>query len=367
LGLEFQDIDANIHALVAAAGYVIERNKMDAVEAKAIKRTLKKHPELMELYGDIKSDLGAVEKTLQLFADSPNQIISDISEYLFQRSGKRMRPALLMICSRIFDYRGDEHILLSALVETIHTASLIHDDIIDNSEIRRGQDSVHKRWGPNITVLMGDYLYIKTIALSLETSSPKFTRILTDISTQMIEGELHEYHRSGDLDLGEPEYLEIIRKKTAALFSAACHIGALLGGADPEQERLFTEYGTTIGISFQIIDDLLDYTGDHKTLGKPVLSDLSEGRITLPMIYTLNQDSGVFRDRLVKLFREKDDNPDAKREILDIVKSNGALDYTYQQAEAYARRAQSLLSGLPQSMYRDSLYNIPDYVLYRNR
>ena len=367
MGLKFRGIDANIHAVVAALELVIELKNMDAVEAKAIKRTLKKHPELMELYGDIKSDLSEVEKTLQQFADSPNQIISEISEYLFQRSGKRMRPALLMICSRIFDYRGSEHILLSALVETIHTASLIHDDIIDNSEIRRGQDSVHKRWGPNITVLLGDYLYIKTIALSLDTSSPEFTRILTEVSTQMIEGELHEYHRSGNLDLGEPEYLEIIRKKTAALFSASCHLGALLGGSDAEQARIFSDYGMAIGMSFQIIDDLLDYSGDHKILGKPVLSDLTEGRITLPMIYALNQDGGMFRDRLIDLFGERDKNPDAKSMILKIVKSNGALDYSFQQAEAYARKAQSLLSGLPESMYRESLLNIPDYVLLRNK
>ncbi len=353
--------------MVEAPGRVTERNDMNTLETRAIKHTLKKHPELLELYGDIRGDLGAVEKTLRLFADSPNKIISEISEYLFQRSGKRIRPALLLICSRIFDYRGEEHVLLSALVETIHTASLIHDDIIDNSEIRRGQDSVHKRWGPNITVLLGDYLYIKTIALSLETSSPAFVRILTDVSTQMIEGELHEYYMSGNLDLGETDYLEIIRKKTAALFSASCRIGALLGGANVEQERLFAEYGTAIGMSFQIIDDLLDYSGSRKTLGKPVLSDLSEGRITLPMIYTLNQDDGALRDRLAVLFQEKEKDPDAKHKILEIVRSNGALDYTYQQAERYSRKAQALLSGLPESMYRDSLHNIPDYVLYRNR
>jgi octaprenyl-diphosphate synthase len=340
---------------------------MDTAEAKAIKRTLKKYPGLMELYGDIKGDLGEVEKTLQRFADSPNKIITEISEYLFQRSGKRMRPALLMICSRIFDYKGNEHVLLSALVETIHTASLIHDDIIDNSEIRRGQDSVHKRWGPNITVLLGDYLYIKTIALSLDTSSPEFIRILTDVSSQMIEGELHEYHMSGNLDLGEGDYLEIIRKKTASLFSASCRIGALLGEADADQERLFADYGMAIGMSFQIIDDLLDYSGDRKTLGKPILSDLSEGRITLPMIYALNQDDGVIRDRLVELFQAKAKTPEAKHEILDIVRSNGALDYTYHQAEKYSRRAQSLLSSVPGSMYRESLFNIPEYVLHRNR
>lgn len=341
--------------------------KMNKRDLKALKHSLKKHPDLKDLYFDIRDDLNRVEDALHHFTHSPNKIISEISEYLFKRAGKRMRPALLMLSSRVFNYTGEEHILLSAMVETIHTASLIHDDIIDNSELRRGQDSVHKRWGPNITVLLGDYLYIKTLALALETSRPEFIRILMDVSAQMIEGELHEYYMSGNLDLPEADYLEIIQKKTASLFAASCHIGAVLGKAAAKEEALMAEYGNALGMSFQIIDDLLDYSGDHKTLGKPVLSDLSEGRVTLPVIYTLNQGNGD-RDRLIELFKIKESDPTtAKQQILDIVRSNGALNYTYQTAESYCSRAQELAAQLPDTMYRDSLHLIPEYVLYRNK
>ncbi len=339
---------------------------MNKLDLTALKQSLKKHPDLKDLYMDIRDDLGRVEETLHHFTQSPNKIISEISEYLFKRAGKRMRPALLMLSSRVFNYTGNEHVLLSAMVETIHTASLIHDDIIDNSELRRGQDSVHKRWGPNITVLLGDYLYIKTLALALETSRPEFLRILMDVSAQMIEGELQEYYMSGNLDLSETDYLEIIQKKTASLFAASCHIGAVLGKATSEEETLMSEYGNALGMSFQIIDDLLDYSGDHKLLGKPVLSDLSEGRVTIPVIYTLDQENND-RDRLIELFQSKESDPTAKQKILEIVKSNGALNYTYQLAELYCSQAQQLAAQLPDSLYRNSLHHIPEYVLYRNK
>ncbi len=340
---------------------------MDKIDLKAVKRKLHATPDLKKLYAEIRADLNQVEATLRNLTESPNKIITEIGEYLFQRAGKRLRPALLMLCSKLFGYKGEEHILLSALVETIHTASLIHDDIIDNSETRRGQDTVHTRWGPNITVLLGDYLYIKTIGLSLQTSRPEFIRILTEVSAQMIEGELHEYYMSGNLDLGEDDYLDIIRKKTASLFSASCLLGSLVADASVDMQLHMAEYGTALGMSFQIIDDLLDYAGDHKSLGKPVLSDLSEGRITLPVIYTLNQNDGIRRKRLIELFNSKDSHPDIKLEILDIIRSDGALDYTSRCAETYSRKAQSLLMEMPASPYRDSLHLIPEFVLNRSR
>jgi octaprenyl-diphosphate synthase len=339
---------------------------MNKLDPKSLKRALSAYPSLREVYVDIRGDLEKVEDTLKDISKSSNRIITEISEYLFRRAGKRMRPALLMLSSRLFGYRGEEHVLLSALVETIHTASLIHDDIIDNSEIRRGQDTVHTRWGPNITVLLGDYLYIKTIGLSLQTSRREFIRILTDVSAQMIEGELHEYAMSGNLELVEEDYLNIIRKKTASLFSASCLLGALLGNAPVKDQQSIAEYGTALGMAFQIIDDLLDYAGDHKILGKPVLSDLAEGRITLPMIHTLNQNDESQRTRLTELFKRKDADPAVKQEILDIVRSNGALEYTRHQAESFSRKAQMFLEDLPDSMHRESLYLIPEYVLHRN-
>lgn len=260
---------------------------------------------LKNLYADIQKDLNEVEKELKLFSRSPNKLIAEISTYLFQKSGKRIRPALLVLCSKLLGYKGKEHIHVSALIETIHTASLIHDDIIDNSDCRRGRESVHARWGPNITVLLGDYLYIRSIGLSLRSSYPQVIQILTDISARMIEGELNEYYLSGNLNVAEKDYLDIIDKKTASLFSAACQIGGLLGKATKREENILREYGRNLGIAFQIIDDLLDFMGDEKILGKPILSDLSEGRITLPLIYTLNNDGNTNRRGIAELLKQK--------------------------------------------------------------
>lgn len=334
---------------------------------KAIKTYIQKNPSLQDLYQNIQNDLNKVEDKLQLFAQSSNPLITDISEYLFKRAGKRIRPALLILCSKMFGYQGQEHILMSTLVETIHTASLLHDDIIDNSETRRGRETVHTRWGPNITVLLGDYLYINSINQSLDSQHREFIQILTAVSSQMIEGELQEYYMSGNLDLTEKDYLEIINSKTASLFSAACRIGTILGEASPEEITTMAEYGTCLGISFQIIDDLLDYSGDKKTLGKPVLSDLSEGRITLPLIYTLNHDGKENRARLHQLFAHIKSEPNLKNEILEIVRANGALDYTYNLAEEYAKKAQRILDTLPDSVFREALQLLPEYVLYRNK
>ena len=322
---------------------------------------------LKSLYREIQSDLNEVEENLRLFADSPNKLISEISSYLFQKAGKRIRPALLMLCSKLLNYKGNEHILMSTLVEAIHTASLIHDDIIDKTDVRRGRDTVHARWGPNITVLLGDYLYIKSLGLSLQSRHNQITKILTDISARMIEGELNEYYMSGNLDLEEEEYLDIINKKTASLFSASCQIGGIIAKATEEEEKRLTDIGTNMGMCFQIIDDLLDFIGDEKTLGKPVLSDISEGRITLPLIQTLKSDGQANRKRLRELLKEKPLRKEAREEILEIVKSNGALDYTYRKAEEYSSLSKEIISQFPDSVHRETLMLFSDFILTRQK
>jgi octaprenyl-diphosphate synthase len=333
---------------------------------KFIKYQLNKNVSLIDLYRDIQKDLGKVEETLKLFTESKNPIISEISDYLFKKAGKRIRPALLMLCARLSGYKGEEHILMSALVETIHTASLIHDDIIDHSDVRRGRPTIHARWGTNITVLLGDYLYIKTLNLAVGSTHREIIQILTETSSQMIDGELYEYYVSGNLELEENDYLDILNKKTASLFRTSCLIGGILCNAPQKDQDLLAEYGRNLGMSFQIIDDLLDYTGDTETLGKPVLTDLEEGRITLPLIYTLNHDGKVNRDRMTQLIQQNEFNKEAKAEILEIVKSNGALDYTFGKAENYALKSKEIIAQFPPSIYRDSLDLVPDFVLNRN-
>lgn len=324
-------------------------------------------PALEDVYKDIKDELEAVEAKLRMFTSSPNRVIAEINTYLFQKTGKRIRPALLVLSSKLSGYRGDDHILTAALVEFIHTASLIHDDIIDNSSMRRGQDSVHARWGPNITVLLGDYLYIKTIALSLQSDFIQIIRVLTDASAQMIEGELNEYILSGNPDIAESDYLDIIQKKTARLFAASCQIGGILGKASLEELTSLTEYGNSLGMTFQLVDDLLDFKGDEKALGKPTLSDLGEGRITLPLIYSLNNDGRSSRDRILDMLRKGRLQDGDKQEILLLLANNGSLEYTYRKAEEFAQKAKETILRFPQSPHRESLGLLSDFILTRNR
>lgn len=317
------------------------------------------------LYKNIQKDLDKIEEKLRLYSYSPNELISEIGTYLFQKAGKRIRPSLLVLCSKLFDYKGTDHHFWAALVELIHTASIIHDDVIDNSKTRRGKQSIHAKWGPNITVLLGDYLYIKSIGLSLHKGQNQIISILADTSANMIEGELTEYYMSGNLDMNEEDYLDIIQKKTASLFSASCQIGGILGKASPEEESYLTDYGTNLGMSFQIIDDLLDFNGDEKILGKPILSDLNEGRITLPLIYTLNNDGQAQRAQIAKLLKKKKLEKSSRDKILQIVKSNGALDYTYKKAKEYSLESNEIISQFAPSCYRDTLSLFAEFVLNR--
>jgi len=338
---------------------------MSELARNSIKSRVEKSPGLRRLYNNIMKDLEEVELELRLFSRSPNRLISDISTYLFQTNGKRIRPALLLLCSKLLGYKGKEHILMSTLVEAIHTASLIHDDIIDNSKIRRGRESIHARWGPNITVLLGDYLYIKALGLSLQSKHRQIIQILTSISARMVEGELTEYYLSGNLGLAEKDYLDIINKKTASLFSASCRIGGILGKASKKEENYLAEYGANLGMSFQIIDDLLDFTGDEKTLGKPILCDLSEGRITLPLIYTLNNDGRENKKRVIELLKQKNQDKESLEEILKIVKSNGALDYTHKKAEEFSHKSREIISQFPKSTHREALSLLSEFILKR--
>lgn len=340
---------------------------MEKQEKQYLQDKLKKHPHLKDLYKIIRKELDKTEKSLQALSYSSNDIIAEINSYLFQKAGKRIRPALLILSAKMFDYDGEEHILMSALVETIHTASLIHDDIIDNSETRRGKDTVHLRWGPNITVLLGDYLYITALGKSLQSRHIGLTQVLTEASALMIDGELKEYSLSGNLEIKESDYLDILYKKTASLFAASCRIGGMLGMASEHEIELLADYGAAVGMSFQIIDDLLDYTGSKKTMGKPVLSDLREGRITLPFISTLERSKKSEREHLKGLFLSKDQKTGNISEILDIIRSNGALDYTYNKAQEYVQRSMDIVEKLPESKYRETLALISEYILYRNR
>jgi octaprenyl-diphosphate synthase len=264
-------------------------------------------------------------------------------------------------------YEGPEAPFLAALIEVIHTASLIHDDIIDNAGTRRGKPSVHSLWGPNITVLLGDYLFIKSIGLSLRAEDPEIIRILADLSARMIEGELVEYSCSGDVEITESRYFEIIDMKTASLFTAAARIGGRLGKQPPGEESALADIGKNLGMAFQIVDDLLDIDGDAGAIGKPVLSDLTEGRITLPLIHALNDGAGGKAGSLARMVGRKDLDADAQNEVLAILGRSGSLGYARAKADEYADGARALIGRFPDSSGRTALLRFADYVMERER
>ena len=240
--------------------------------------------DLAQIFEPIREDLEAVEQEFVRHIQSRVALIPEMGRYIQKSGGKRVRPAVLLMAARLSGYTGDRAVLYASVVEFIHTATLVHDDIIDGADLRRGRLAVHSRWGNDITVLLGDYLYIKSMAMALTQDSLEIIRLLCDVTLRMIEGELYQLTKTGDVDITEDEHFEIIRRKTAYLFGGCAQIGGMLGGVTPEQETALRDYGFNLGIAFQLVDDLLDYTADAAALGKPVGGDLREGKVTLPII-----------------------------------------------------------------------------------
>ena len=320
------------------------------------------------IYDDIRPGLERVEDRLRTWSESDNPLIAEIGGYVLIGRGKRIRPALVLLASRLAGAADPgEEVGLAALVEIIHTASLIHDDIVDNTRRRRGRDSVHARWGVNITVLLGDYLYIRSIGQSLDARNSRVIRILTDASARMIEGELAEIAASGDPALTESAYLDIVGNKTAALFEACCRLGAVCGGIPAEREEALAAYGRDLGMCFQVVDDLLDFTGDPRLLGKPTLGDLREGRVTLPLIRALARNGRDLGPRLEGLLRRRTMPATERREILEIVRSRNGLGETFEIARGFAERARARLAAFPDSPVRSALDRLAEYALRRDR
>ncbi len=323
--------------------------------------------DLAQLFEPIREDLEAVEREFVRHIQSRVQLIPEMGRYIQNSGGKRVRPAVLLMASRLSGYQGERAVLYASVVEFIHTATLVHDDIIDGSELRRGRAAAHSRWGNDITVLLGDYLYIKSMAMALTQDSLEIIRLLCDVTLRMIEGELYQLTKAGDVDISEEEHFEIIRRKTAFLFGGCAQIGGMLGGVTPEQETALREYGFNLGVAFQLVDDLLDYTADQVALGKPIGGDLREGKVTLPVIFLL-RGGGEEADRLIRaVVRERAVTNEQWRQILSLLREHHATDLAFERAVEYANRAKSCLAAFPPGRERDALAALPDYVLARDR
>ena len=323
--------------------------------------------DLAAIFEPIRQDLDAVEQEFIRHIQSRVALIPEMGRYIQNSGGKRVRPAVLLMAARLAGYRGDRAVLYASVVEFIHTATLVHDDIIDGADLRRGRLAVHSRWGNDITVLLGDYLYIKSMAMALTQDSLEIIRLLCDVTLRMIEGELYQLTKTGDVDISEDEHFEIIRRKTAYLFGGCAQIGGLLGSVTKEQELALREFGFNLGVAFQLVDDLLDYTADESALGKPVGGDLREGKVTLPIILLL-QRGGAEADRLIRsVVAERTVSTEQWRDIVRLLREHGADDHAYSRAVEYATQAKTALDVFPPSRERDALVALCDYVLSRDR
>ena len=323
---------------------------------------------LSQIFEPIRVDLEKVDREFGRHMQSQVDLIPKIGQYIQTGGGKRIRPAVLLMASRLAGYQGDRAILYAAVVEFIHTATLVHDDIIDGSDLRRGRLAVHSRWGNDITVLLGDYLYIKSMALALTHDALEIIRVLCDVTLRMIEGELYQLTKNGDPDITEEQHFDIIRRKTAYLFGGCSQIGGMLGRLGAEREEALREYGFNLGIAFQLVDDLLDFTGDAALLGKPIGGDLREGKMTLPVIHLLQQDAdGASAGIVREIVTTRTVAAERWDQLLGALAEHRCTEYAYRRAVEFTERAKKPLYAFPPSAERDALLALPDYVLSRDR
>jgi len=324
-------------------------------------------PGLAEIFEPVREELARVEREFARHLQSRVELIPEMGKYVQMGGGKRVRPAVLLMASRLCGYKGDRGVLNAAVVEFIHTATLVHDDIIDGAETRRGRLTAHARWGSDITVLLGDYLYIRSMAMALTQDTLEVVRLLCDVTLRMIEGELYQLTKAGDANITEAEHLEIIRRKTAFLFSGCAEIGAALGEAPAAERAALRDYGFDLGTAFQIVDDVLDYMADASALGKPLGGDLREGKVTLPVILLLQKRPDV-APIIQSVIAEGEVQPETWRMIQDLLRHEGAVDAAFERAVGFATRAkQHMLDAFPPSTERDGLIALADYVVSRDR
>lgn len=322
---------------------------------------------LSQIFEPIRADLEAVDREFVRHVQSQVEVIPAIGKYIQGSGGKRIRPAVLLMAARLSGYTGDRAVLHAAVIEFIHSATLVHDDIIDESELRRGRMAVHSRWGNDITVLLGDYLYIKSMSMALMHDTLELVRVLCDATLHMIEGELFQLTKNFDAAITEDEHFEIIRRKTAYLFGGAAQIGGMLGPTTTEQQEALRDYGFSLGVAFQLVDDLLDFTGDAAAVGKPLGADLREGKMTLPLIHLVANGSergdAIVRD----IMANRNAAPEQWEELMGLLKESRSIEYAERRAVEFAERAKKALAIFAPSAERDALIALPDYVLQRDR
>jgi octaprenyl-diphosphate synthase len=322
---------------------------------------------LAQLFEPIRDDLREVEREFARHVQSQVALIPTIGDYIRNGGGKRIRPAVLLMAARMAGYMGERAVLYASVLEFIHTATLVHDDIIDESELRRGREAVHTRWGNHVTVLFGDFLYLKSMSLALTQDDLSIIRLLCDVTLRIVEGEIYQLTKNGDVNLTEAEHFDIVQSKTAYLFAGCARIGGMLGPITRDQQEALWQYGLNIGMAFQIVDDLLDFTGEEVALGKPVGGDLREGKLTLPVIHMRDRGGPRAAALLRKVVEAREVSLDEWREIRALLIQTRSIEYASRVASDYVERAKKTLYSFPSSDARDALMFLPDYVVSRDR
>ena len=324
-----------------------------------------------EVFDLLREDLAAVEREFALQSQSDVVVIREIASYLISGGGKRIRPLLLLLSAKSLGFDGQSRIRLGAVVEMLHTATLVHDDIIDEAQTRRGKPSANATWGASKCVLAGDWLYMQSFQTALEERNFHILDLLIGLTQQMVEGELLQMQKLGHL-INEEEYFDLIFRKTAMLFKVSMQLGAALAGADASVEERLGEYGRNLGLAFQIVDDVLDLTGEEATLGKPAASDLREGKATLAVIHALERGTGAEREAIRTVLADRDFSRVKHSLILDILRRHGSIEYAMDAARAYAEAARQSIADLPAgtadtAKAMRALQWVPGYVTSRDR
>jgi octaprenyl-diphosphate synthase len=315
----------------------------------------------------IGEDLKLVEQQFRKDLQSDVPLIRKVGEYVLSSGGKRVRPALLLLAARLCGYAGDKAVPLASVIEFIHTATLLHDDVVDSATLRRGLASANTLWGNEASVLVGDFLFSKSFSLMVGVGSLDILRVLSDATTVIAEGEVMQLLCTGELDLTEEQYINVVRSKTAILMSAACEAGALLGGVPHEHRQALAEFGMDLGIAFQLMDDMLDYTATEEEFGKSIGHDLEEGKITLPLIHTLRRCSESERAVIGGVVERDEMSLEEFRTVSGLVKTYGGIEYTIDAARSCISRCKTHLAVFAQTPVRDALVSLSEYVVTRNK
>ena len=318
-----------------------------------------------EVFELLREDLAAIEREFGRDTVSNVRVITEIGEYLRAGGGKRIRPALLLLSARLFGRNGRSAIRLGAVVEVIHTATLVHDDIIDEAQTRRGRAAANTQWGNSKCVLAGDWLYMQAFKIAVEERNFRVLDVLIELTQQMVEGELLQMDKLGKC-ISLDEHFDLIYRKTACLFSVSMKVGAILGQATADQEARLAEYGRNLGLAFQIVDDVLDLTASEEVLGKPVASDLREGKVTMAVIHALERCTPVERKLVEKVLEERAFISVQHEQILEILNRYGSIEYAYDAAARHAETARQAICTFPDSEIKSALLFIPEFVVERS-